>query len=84
VGDAPRFAGALSTAASRLFLGLSGDGLREEFLPALVAAKVERLSITFGVESGYFVHSHSADGVFGHGFSFIHGQVPLLGVVTAF
>jgi hypothetical protein len=41
----------------------------------MVAAKVECLSIAFGVESGCFVHSHSADGIFGHGFGFIHVHV---------
>jgi hypothetical protein len=48
----------------------------------MVAAKVERLSIAFGVESGCFVHGHSADGVFGHGFRFSHGHVPFLVVVV--
>ena len=51
-------------------------------LPAVVAAKVERLSIAFGVESGCFVHVHSADGVFGRGFRFFHGHVPFLVVVV--
>jgi hypothetical protein len=47
----------------------------------MVAAKVERLSIAFGVESGCLVHGHSADGVFGHGLRFFHGHVPFLVVV---
>jgi hypothetical protein len=42
----------------------------------MVAAKVERLSIAFGVERGCFIHGHAADGVFGHGFRFFHGHVP--------
>ena len=50
----------------------------------MVAAKVKLLSITFGGESGCFVHSHSADGVFGHGFRFFHGHVPFFVVVTTF
>jgi hypothetical protein len=40
----------------------------------VVTAKIERLSIAFGVESGRFVHGHSADGVFGHGSRFFHGM----------
>jgi uncharacterized protein (DUF952 family) len=55
-------------------------------LPAVVAAKVKHLSIAFSVESGGFIHGHSADGVFGHGFRFFHGHVSFLVVVvvTAF
>jgi hypothetical protein len=49
----------------------------------VVAAKVERLSVAFGMESGCFVYGHSTDGVFGHGFRFFHGHVPFL-VVVAF
>ena len=68
----------LSTAASRLALR-RGIGRRgQKLLPTAVAAKVEPLSITFGVDSGGFVHGHAADGVSGHGFRFIHGHVPLL------
>jgi hypothetical protein len=74
----------LSTAASRLVLRLSTGGRGQKLLPTVVAAKVDRLSIAFGVESGCFVHSHSADGVFGHGFRFFHGHVPFLVVVTVF
>jgi hypothetical protein len=75
----------LSTAASRFCLRLGTGGRGQKFLPTLVAAKVERLSIAFGVESGGFVHGHSADGVFGHGFRFIHGHVSfLVNVVTIF
>jgi len=75
----------LSTAASRLSIRLSTDGRGQKLFPAVVAAKVERLSIALGVESGCFVHGHSADGVFGHGFRFFHGHVPfLVDVVTVF
>src|SRR5664280_1523324 len=72
----------LSTAASRLALRLSTGGRGQKLLPAVVAAKVERLSIAFGVESGCFIHGHSADGVFGHGFRFLHGHVSFLVVVV--
>ena len=72
----------LSTAASRLALRLSTGGSGEKFLPAVVAAKVERLSIGFGVESGGFVHGHSTDGVFGHGLQFLYGHVSLLVVAV--
>jgi hypothetical protein len=46
-------------------------------LPEVVTAKVERFAIAFGVdvESGGFVRSRSADGIFGNGFRFFHGQV---------
>jgi hypothetical protein len=47
-------------------------------LPAVVAAKVERFPIAFSVECGGFVHDHSADGVFGHRFRFLHGHVSFL------
>jgi len=56
-----------STTAARLFLGLRASGRGHKLLPTVVAAKVKRLSIAFGMESGGFVHGHSADGVFGHG-----------------
>jgi hypothetical protein len=45
---------------------------------------LEGLSIAFGVESGRLVHDHSTDGVFGHGFRFLHGHAPFLVVVTVF
>jgi hypothetical protein len=72
----------LSTAACRLGLWLDTEGCGQKLLPTVVAAKVERLSIAFGVESGCFVHGHSADGVFGRGFRFFHGHVPFLVVVV--
>ena len=78
----PSFATYLSTAASRLVLWLGTGGRGQKLLPAMVAAKVERLSIAFGVESGGFVHVHSADGIFGRGFRFVHGHVPFLVVVV--
>lgn len=55
----------LSAAASRLTLGLGAGGRGQKLLPAVVAAKVERLSIALRLKSGGFVHGHSADGVFG-------------------
>ena len=73
-----------STAASRLVLRLSTGGRGQKLLPTVVAAKVDRLSIAFGVESGCFVHGHAADGVFGHGFRFIHGHVPFLLLLLSF
>jgi hypothetical protein len=72
----------LSTAASRLGRLLSTGGRGQKLLPTVVAAKVESLSIAFGVESGCLVHDHSADGVFGHGFRFFHGHVSFLVVVV--
>src|SRR5664279_4111417 len=78
----PYYVRSSSTAASRLAPRLSAGGRGQKLLPAMVAAKVERLSIAFSVESGCFVHGHSADGVFGRGFHFIHGCVPFLVVVV--
>jgi hypothetical protein len=78
----PALAAFLSTAASRLALRLGTGGRGQKLLPTVVAAKVERLSIAFGVESGGFVHGHSADGVFGHGFRFFHGHAPFLVVIV--
>jgi len=73
----------LSTAT--FFLGLRTGGRGQKLLPAVVAAEVERLAIAFGVECGGFVHGHSADRVFGHGFRFVHDQVPfVVGVVCLF
>jgi len=69
--------GCLSAAAAGVALWLSAGGRRQKLLPTVVAAKVERLSIAFGVESSRFVHGHSADGVFSRGFRFFHGHVPL-------
>jgi hypothetical protein len=73
----------LPTTAARLTLGLSTGGRGQKLLPTVVAAKVERLSSAFGVESRGFVHGHSADGVFGHGFRFFHCFVSFLVVVIA-
>jgi hypothetical protein len=75
----------LSTAASRFALRLGTGGRGQKLLPAVVAAKVKRLSIAFGVESGGFIHGHSADGVFGHGFRFFHDHVSfLVNAITVF
>ena len=73
----------LITAAVRLFRGLRTGGRGQKLLPTVVAAKVERFSIAFSVESRGFVHGHSADGIFRHGFRFIHGRVSFLVVVIA-
>jgi hypothetical protein len=69
----------VSTAASRLIVRLGTGERGQKLLPTVVAAEVERLSIAFGVESGCFVHGHSADGVFGHGFRVFHSDFPYLG-----
>jgi hypothetical protein len=73
----------LPATAARLFPGLRTSGSGQKLLPAMVAAKVERLSIAFGVESGCLVHGHSADGVFGRGFRIIHCFVSFLVAITA-
>jgi hypothetical protein len=78
----PLLAALLSTAASRLVLRLRTGRRGQKLLPAVVAAKVERLSLAFGVESGRFVHGHSADGIFGHGFRFVHSHVSFFVVVV--
>jgi hypothetical protein len=78
------FAAFLSTAAFRLVLSLSTGGREQNRLPTVVAAKVECLSVTFGVKSAGFVHGHSADGVFGRGSRFFHGHDPFVVGVTVF
>jgi hypothetical protein len=65
----------LSTTASGFSLRPGTGGRGQELFQAVAAAKVERLSIAFSVQGGGFVHGHSADGVFGHGFRFFHGHV---------
>jgi hypothetical protein len=66
-----------------IVLLLSTGGRGQKLLPTVVAAKVERFSIAFSLESGCFVHGHSTDGVFDHGFRFFHGHAPfLVDVVT--
>ena len=70
-----------SAAAAGLFPGLRPRRHGQKLLPAVVAAKVERLAIAFGAERGGFVHGHSADRVFAHGFRFFHGHVSLFVVV---
>jgi hypothetical protein len=52
----------LPTAASRLALRLGTGRQGQKFLPAVIAAKVERLPLAFDVESGRFVYGHTADG----------------------
>jgi hypothetical protein len=73
----------LSTTAPGLLFRLGIDGRGQKLFPAVFAAKIERLSIAFGVDRGGLVHGHAADGVFGRGFRFIHGHVPFLGVVVS-
>jgi hypothetical protein len=51
-------------------------------LLAIVAAKVERLSIVFGMKRGCFVNDHSAEGIFGYGFQFFHGHISFSIVVA--
>lgn len=43
--------------------GLNTGGGGQKLLPTAVAAKVVRLAIAFGVQSGGFVHGHSANRV---------------------
>ena len=62
----------LSTATARVALRLDMGGNGEEFLPAMVAAKIERPAIALSVQSGCLVHGHAADGVFGRCLSCIH------------
>jgi hypothetical protein len=76
------FAACLFTAAARLILRLCTGGRGQKLLPTVVAAKVERLSLAFSVKSGCFIHGHSANGVFGHGFRVFHGPVPCRVVVV--
>jgi hypothetical protein len=40
--------------------------LRKKLFPAVLAAKVKRLSIAFGAERFRFVHRHAAYWIFGH------------------
>jgi hypothetical protein len=77
----PAVAACLSAAASRFPLRLGTGGRGQKRLPAAVAAKVEGLSVAFGVESGGFVHGHSTGGVSGRGCRFFHGRVPFYVVV---
>lgn len=58
--------------------GLGTGGHGQKLLPKAVAAEVVRLAIAFGVQSGGFVHRHSANRVFGHRFRFFHGHVSFL------
>ena len=80
---APVFTIYSSARASRFILGLRAGRRGQKRFPAVIAAKVERLSLVFGVESGCFVHGHAADGIFGHGFRFFHGHVSFLVVVVS-
>jgi len=62
----------LPAAAARLTLRLGTGRRGQKLLPTVVAAKVECLSIAFGVECGGFVHGHAADGIDCFGSGFIH------------
>jgi hypothetical protein len=53
--------GIRSIAATSVRFG--GRALSEKLLPAMFAAKVEHLSVTFCVQGGRFIHRHAADGV---------------------
>ena len=57
-------------AAATIAVRFGGRALRKELLPAVLAAKVKRLALALGMESRRFIHRHSADWVFGHGFTF--------------
>jgi hypothetical protein len=71
-----RAAEALPTAAATgLVVRLGLVRRRQEFIPAVLAAKVEGFSIAFGVKGGGGIHGHSADEVFGFGFRRIHDAV---------
>jgi hypothetical protein len=63
----------LSAAASSFVLRLRTGGRSQKLFAAVFSAEIKRLSIAFGVDSGCFIHGHSADGVFGRGFHGIHG-----------
>jgi hypothetical protein len=66
----------------RLGSALSLDWCRQKFLLTLVGAKIERLSIAFGMDGGRLVDGHSADRVLGCRFRFVHGDVPSLVVMV--
>jgi len=71
----------LPTAATGFLIWLGTGGSGKEFLPAVLAAEVGRLSFAFGVESGGGVHGHAADGVDCFSRGCIHGFVSFF-VVT--
>ena len=57
---------ATAATAARLWLGVRAAGRRQEAFQATIAAKVEYLAVTLGVNRGRFVHRHSAHWIFGH------------------
>lgn len=59
-------AGRLSLRSATTAVRFGGRALRKKFLPAMLAAKVKRLTLALGTESRRFIHRHSADWVFGH------------------
>ena len=63
--------GMFAFAAATTAVRFGRRALRKELLPAVLAAKVKRLSIALGTESLRFVHCHSADRVNLHSFDFI-------------
>jgi hypothetical protein len=48
----------------------------------MVAAKIKRLSIAFGVDGGCSIQGHAADGVLGHGVRLFHGHFPFSVVIA--
>jgi hypothetical protein len=65
----------LALGAAAIATGFVGHDLRQKFLPAMFAAKVKSLAVAFGVESGGFIYSHSANGILGGRFRFFHRRV---------
>jgi hypothetical protein len=55
----------MSAAAGSRILRVVTGGRGHERLSTVIAAKVKRLSVAFGVQSSRFVDGHPADGVFG-------------------
>jgi hypothetical protein len=55
----------------------------EKLSQAVLTAKVKRLSIAFGMESGRFVHGHFAYWVFDDGFRFFHCRFSAVSAVTS-
>lgn len=58
----------LTAATAGLDFDLGAGGFGDKLLPTVVAAKIERLSIAFGVKSSCLVDTHSTDGIFRRGF----------------
>jgi hypothetical protein len=56
--------------AATISVRFGGRALRQKLFAAMVAAKVKRLSGSFGTKRRRFVHRHCANRVFGHEFIF--------------